>query len=1070
MSMSVCQTCRATLPEAASFCPACGAPAEPSPPTRERKVATLLFADLVGSTALGGGQDPERTRAMLDRFYDSMAGEIASIGGTVEKFIGDAVMAAFGAPRALEDHAERALHAALRMHARLAETFGDTLALRIGVNTGEVAVGRPREGSSFVTGDPVNVTARLEQAAKPGEILVGEATVSLVGTAFEFDDPITIEAKGKPEGVVCRRLRQAVTRTRPRGVVALRRAFVGRDAEIALVEEMYSGTLKDRSARLVTILGDAGVGKSTLVGELCARLRSSEPPPVLRAGRCLAYGAGITYWPFGEILRGHFGLLESDPPDAVLERLGDRHILALSLGLDVAGDLHPLVAQERLHAAWVELVDEMAAAGPVVLLMEDLHWAEQPMLDLLERIRREARGPILVLATARPEFLARRPSWGVSAERRESPTIRLEPLSEKETDLMLTQVLASTVPPALHEIVVNHAEGNPFFVEELLATLIDRGLLVRSPDGWDVAELPQDFSIPSSVHALVAARIDMLEARDKAGLQGASVIGRVFWPRPVRELLEGEDPDYPLLEEREFVRKRDESSMVGDIEYWFKHVVTKDVAYGTLSKSNRLHLHARFADWLEGYGSARDDLVPLLAHHYAESVRPDSVDLAWGDDPAESARLRANAVRWLQRAAELAVGRYDIDGTLALLHQALELEPSTRAKAEMWKQVGRAHALRYEGDAFWAALDQAIGLSDEDELTAELYAELSFLTTTRFGMWLRKPDLSLVDGWIERALELAGLRSTARAKALIARVLWHENDARATSDAAEAIEIAEGLDDIQIRSFALAAALYAALSEGDVGTANEYAQQRIRLLPDIADADHRHDVYKSAMEPAMAAGHVDEVARLERLVAESTAELSPHHRLHGVAFTVMAREHSGRWEAIRDLGPRIEEAVRANEATPCMMNQRTLLAAALANAVLGDFEEAARLEREADAIGMEGYETWFGPVRAALAAERGDQAEVERLLPTFPREAYGFGDAVSLALRLTALTTIGARDLVETEAPPLIKPDTYLEPFALRALGHVRGDTELLLRAVDRFEEMGLDWHAARTRALVPTS
>jgi hypothetical protein len=1007
---------------------------------------------------------------MLVRFYDSMAGEIASIGGTVEKFIGDAVMAAFGAPRALEDHAERALHAALRMRARLAETFGDALALRIGVNTGEVALGRPREGSSFVTGDTVNVAARLEQAAKPGEILVGEATVSLVGTAFEFDDPISVEAKGKPDGVACRRLRQAVKRTRPRGLVALRRTFVGRGGEMAAAEESYSASLEDRRARLVTILGDAGVGKSTLVGELCARLRSSEPVPVLRTGRCLAYGRGITYWPFGEILREHFGLLESDPPDAVLERLGDRYILALSLGLDVAGDLHPLVALERLHAAWVELVNEMAAAGPVVLLLEDLHWAEQPMLDLIERIQREAHAPILMLVTARPEFLERRTGWGAGTERSESRTIHLQPLSETETDLMLGQVLASTVPPALHDVVVSHAEGNPFFVEELLATLIDRGLLVRREGEWEVAELPPNFSIPRSVQALVAARIDMLQVREKDGLQGASVIGRVFWPRPVRELLEGEDPDYTLLEEREFVRKRDESSMEGDIEFWFKHIVTKEVAYGTLSKAKRLRLHARFADWLGGYGSGRDDFVPLLAHHYAESVRPDSVDLAWGDDPVETARLRTHAVRWLQRAAELAVGRYDIDGTLALLHQAIELEQSKAVKAELWKQVGRAHALRYEGDAFWKALDQAIGLSDDNEVTAELYAELSFLTTTRYGMWLRKPDLSLVDGWIDRALELAGPQSSARAKALIARVFWHETDARSAGDAAAAIEIAKGLDDIQIQSFALSAALYAALAAGDLGTSNGYAEQRIRLLPDISDADHRHDIYKSAMEPAMALGHVDEVARLELLVGESTAELSPHHRVHGVGFSVMAREFSGRWEAIRDLGSHIEEAVRANEATPCMLNQRTLLAAALANAVLGDFDEAARLERKANAIGMEGYEVWFGPVRAAIAAERGDQAEVERLLPTFPREKYGSGDAVSLALRLTALTTVGASDLVEAEAPPLIKPHTYLEPFALRALGHVRGDTELVLRAVDLFQEMGLDWHAARTRALLPTT
>src|SRR5438874_10470262 len=259
--MAVCANCGAELPEAARFCPTCAAPVDRAPePAEERKVATVLFADLVGSTALGSEQDPERTRVLLDRFYDAMAEEIELAGGTVEKFVGDAVMAAFGAPAALEDHAERALHAALGMQRRLHELFGHRLALRIGVNTGEVVVGRPREGSSFVTGDAVNVGARLEQAAGPGEILVGERTAGAARGAFELAEPLTVEAKGKSAGVVARRLVRALSLMRPRGVGGLRTVFVGRDAELERLRDAYVRSVAEQRPQLAAIVGDAGVG------------------------------------------------------------------------------------------------------------------------------------------------------------------------------------------------------------------------------------------------------------------------------------------------------------------------------------------------------------------------------------------------------------------------------------------------------------------------------------------------------------------------------------------------------------------------------------------------------------------------------------------------------------------------------------------------------------------------------------------------------------------------------------------------------------------------------------------
>src|SRR5438876_8347748 len=291
-AMPTCRQCSAPLPEGARFCPICAAPVEREPTARERKLATVLFADLVGSTALGGSLDPEHTRDMLDRFYDAMAAEIALGGGTVEKFIGDAVVAVFGAPAAQEDHAERALQVALWMHGRLATLFGERLALRIGVNSGEVVVGRPREGSSFVTGDAVNVAARLEQAAGPGRVLAGERTAALFGGAVESDEPTTIEAKGTPGAAACRRLVRTLALVRPRGVRGLASVFVGREAEFEELQGRYASVVTDGQPQLVSILGDAGVGKSRLTREVWDWLGIQSTAPTCRIGRTPSYGKG----------------------------------------------------------------------------------------------------------------------------------------------------------------------------------------------------------------------------------------------------------------------------------------------------------------------------------------------------------------------------------------------------------------------------------------------------------------------------------------------------------------------------------------------------------------------------------------------------------------------------------------------------------------------------------------------------------------------------------------------------------------------------------------------------------
>jgi class 3 adenylate cyclase/tetratricopeptide (TPR) repeat protein len=1026
----------------------------------ERKLATVLFADLVGSTALGGSEDPERTRALLARFYDAMAEEIERAGGTVEKFAGDAVMAVFGAPTALEDHAERALHAALALLHRTRE-LDERLELRIGVNTGEVVVGQAREGSSFVTGDPVNVAARLEQGAEPGEILAGERTVSAARGAFEFAEPITIEAKGKAEGVRCRRVVRALSLMRPRGVGNLGQAFVGRETDLRRLVRAYQSVVEERVPRLVTILGDAGVGKTRLVRELWSHLGGLDPEPLRRTGRCLSYGTGVGYWALGEVLREHFGLLESDPPERVLEQLGERRILGLALGFDVAGTLHPLAVRDRFQDAWAEFLTDVAAERPVVLLVEDIHWAEDQLLDLLEHALSSVDGPLLLVATARPELAERRPGWGTRAR---GDRVELEPLSRDDSALMLDELLSGGLPTELRELVVARAEGNPFFVEELLGMLIDRRMLRRDNGSWTLDDLPPDFAVPDSVHAVLAARIDLLEPAEKAALQAAAVIGRVFWAGPIYELVESE-PDLRILEERDLIRRRGGSSMSGEREYAIKHALTREVAYSSLPKARRARLHAAFADWLERLGE-RDEVAAFLAHHYAEAVRPEDVDLAWGGEEEERDRVRAKAALWLERAAELALGRLEIEDALALLHRALSLEPDEVGQARVWRMVGKANALKFDGDAFLTAMERSLSVCSSPAICAETYGELAFQSSLRGGMWRKRPEADVVDGWIDRALESSGPDSATRVKALIARCIWLRKGMAEVAH--EAMEIAERLGDRDLQVYAWGGRSMAAFSEGDFETALSWAQRRLDALDEISDPDHVADIYELAISAYCAAGGLDE-ARGLAIAHEAVVEpLTDHHRVHGVAVRLEVDETRGDWEHALELAAETEARVEANLATPCVRNARSLLVLALAAAYLGDETTARRYERRAAELTPEGYDYMLAGPRTRLVLLRGELGDVDALVwPADLAAGQTWFVLQSVAARLDALAAAREREKLEHEAVPLLQLEhSYLTPFALRALGVVRGDQTLLERAHAVFESLGLAWHAEETKRL----
>jgi class 3 adenylate cyclase/tetratricopeptide (TPR) repeat protein len=1055
-----CAQCGTTAPADARFCPKCAAPLgrKPTAP-EERKLATVLFADLVGSTALGALQDPERTRAMLDRFYDAMADEISRVGGTVEKFAGDAVMAVFGVPVAQEDHVERGLHAGLAMRRRLGELFGGALSLRIGINTGEVVAGLAREQSAFVTGDAVNVAARLEQAAEPDEILVGERSAALVAGAFEFEAPMLVEAKGKAEGVECRRLVRALSLMRPRGVPGLRPAFVGRDAELGLLRQACERVRATGEPQAATIMGEAGVGKTRLLRELWEWCGREAPEVVRRTGRCVPYGLARTYQPLAEIVREHHDILGGESPERVLAVLGERKILALALGLDVAGDLHPIEARDRLHEAWIELIGETAAEQPLALLVEDVHWAEEPLLELLERTLLEVHAPVLLLVTARPEFLDRSPTWGRGRMR--SEWIWLEPLASADVDRWLAELAPAEAPARVRDVLAR-AEGNPLFLEELLGTLIERGAL--HGDRWDPALVPGETAVPETVQAVLAARIDLLPPREKAALRAAAVIGRAFSTGAVRELIGGAEPDFRVLEQRDFVhRLRGGSSLEAEREFVFKHALTREVAYGSLTTRERALLHAGFANWLERRGRGGDEDASLLAHHYAAAVRPTEVDLVWSGAPDRHAELQARAVRWLRRAAELAAGRFEIEEALALLGRALNLEPDAQSKIQILQEIAWVHTHRYDAQGFRAALEEALALEPERAVAADIYAQLAYYALGRTYMWKEPPGRELGHEWLASALELSEPDSSARAWALLARAA--SDPSTRMENANEVHRLGEALGDARLVVFAYEAQTLGATEARRYEEACEWADRALAASPRLLNPNYESFQHWNAGFVYLRAGRLDGARRFAEHFDELASSLTPHDQVHAVGLHAVLGGVLGAWEALGNLAVRAEKASAANGDFPCQFNWRTLLLCALGLAGLGDEREARRLEEIGRASALVAGPPELEPALLRLALLRADEEETRRILEVLPARGGPF-DVDGAAARLDALLWLGEIQCLEQEATPFLDEHGYTRPFAQRALGIARGNASLVDEAASSFDAMGLAWRAAETRDL----
>ena len=955
----------------------------------ERKLVTVLTADVVPD------EDPERTERWLARLRAVTTAEAHTLGGSIHPATGGGILVAFGVPAAQEDDAQRAVEFAYAVCDRLAPT----IPVRVAVETGEVIV-RQHD----LSGAPVLAAARMLFGAESGQVLVGE----------------------RASAVAERRARLT--------------PFIGRDAELGELSSTASSVRDERRPQLVTIIGDAGVGKSRLAREFQARLADEAPDARQLVGRCLSYGRGMAYRALGEVLRA----IRADETSSTVARLAEREILDLTLGLEVAGGLHPLAALDQLRAAWVELVAAIVRESPAVIVIEDLHWAQNDLLDLLEQLAHEVDGPLNLLCTARPELIDARPSWG---RWRDARTLWLEPLGAQEA-----AQLARDAPPHLRDVVLERAEGNPFFLEELVAQIGEGEVVVAT-------------AIPDSIHAVVAARIDQLPPTEKQALQAASVIGRSFSREAVERLLEGMRPSFSLLEERDFIRPRPRSSPEAMGEFSFKHALTCEVAYGTLPIAERARLHAGFARWLEEFADEADEPAPLLAHHYSVAVSPEYADLAWQDRAEEYEQLRQSAIAWLRRAADLAAARYEIDEGIALLEQAVELESGPPGLVQLWRALGRANALKYDGEQYWISMQRAIELCTDRGVLAELYAELAFETANRAGMWRQRPEREMVDGWIAQALELSEPGSPARVKAQLALGYWNPEGA---GDAPrEAAEVAERIGDPELRSYAYDAWGITLFVRGRLDLGYKLEMRRFALMSQITDPEHIADIYYAPITASVWRGDFDEAKQLAGKHDEIVRPLTPHHRIHGIAVLLEVEELAGNWDKIAELQATAEQRVADNANTPCVRNARSLLVCALANAHLGRGQEAERLERCADKMQMRGFGHVLETPRLRLALVRGDVEHANLLLDEpLPDRGWHRGWLLlgTHAARLDALAALGRREELEGWAPA--EPGSYLEPFLLRALGMVRGDQTLVQRAIDGFEQLGLRWHAAQTRVV----
>jgi class 3 adenylate cyclase/tetratricopeptide (TPR) repeat protein len=837
--MSSCPACGRENPEGFNFCGACGAALSTTAVREERKVVTVLFADLVGFTARAEQMDPEDVRALLVPYHAHVREELERYGGTVEKFIGDAVMALFGAPIAHEDDPERAVRAALSIRDWAREQDGE-IQLRIAVNTGEalVALGsKPDAGQGMASGDVVNTAARLQAAAPVNAILVGEATYRATRHAIDYRDALPVAAKGKTEPV---RVWEALQTRAAQGVDLLRDVrtpLVGRTRELDALRGGLERARAERTPQLVTVVGVPGIGKSRLVYELMQVVEADPELITWRQGRSLPYGEGVSFWPVAEMIKAEAGILESDSPVEVIAKLEhavesvgqhDAGWLTSHLQRVVgAGESFPLSEDRRSEAfaAWREFFESVAEQGPLVLVFEDLHWADDGTLDFVDHLVEWAGAvPLLIVGTARPELLNRRPAWG--GGKINALTLALAPLSDDDTARLISSLADRPLLDArAQRSLLDHAEGNPLYAEQYVRMVAERESL-------------EDLPLPETVHGIIAARLDALPNDEKTLLQDAAVLGKVFWRGAVAALREEDavrlDERLHALERKEFVQRARRTSVAGEAEYTFRHILVRDVAYGLIPRARRAERHERAAEWIASLGRA-DEHAEMIAHHLTTAL---DYARAAGMD---TAALERDARRALRSAAARADDLGALTTAVSLYERLLALIPAGDGeRGELLYRYIRARADDAEiDDALIEEARSELDAAGDNGISAE--AEVTFASL----FWLRG-DRAGSQTAVERALALIADEEPSPSKAQVlaqtARfAMLAGDDARAILISEEALELAERFHHVAAHSRALNTIGCSRINLGD-DTGLDYIERSL----EVAEAANSLEAWQAA--------------------------------------------------------------------------------------------------------------------------------------------------------------------------------------------------------------------------------
>jgi class 3 adenylate cyclase len=1031
----------------------------------ERKLVTILFADVTGSTALGESLDPEDVRALMGRYYRHARQVIADHGGTLEKFIGDAVMAIFGLPQAHGNDAERALAAAVALRVAVATDplLVERLLLRSGVNTGEVVATRdPSAGDFLVTGDAVNVAARLQQAANPGEILVGERTAAAAQASFLFGEAHSIEVKGKSRPLA------ALPLVGPRPTRALSRPpLVGRRRELAQLSLLRDAALEERHPQLVSIVAPAGTGKTRLLEEFLAGLDPAEGWQVATA-RCLPYGQTLTYWPLrgllDELLGAPFSLARVAEAFAAGGHSNEdagrlAGLLLATLGI-VPGEP---AERESIFNAWRLFVEALARQTPRIVVFEDLHWASESLLDLVEHITHpRTRAPLLIVVLSRPELLDRRPSWG--GGRRSFTALALDALGEALTHQLIDQLVPGLASKAVRARMVERSGGNPFFAIELARRLAERLA--------DPAALDTD-ALPDTVHEAVLARLDLLTEPEREVLQVAAVAGRTFRPPTLLAALPERDPS-AISAALEGLLARDLVTSVegADDAYAFRHILFRDVAYGMLSRAERVRLHLAVAGWLEAFASGRlDEFVELLAYHYREAVLLASQSAV----PLNVEVDAACAVHYLERAADMAVQKEAFVEAERYLHSALALAPEAdhvrlyEKLADSYPTAGWLHVYRKALEV-WRATG-----AEDPRIGARLLRTL-LISHLRFPMsaTTRPSDDEIVE-WRTESRRLAEVAADEdelwriRVADLFYPYWRGDPITPEAAEAGRALGLAaaahfEAYGDPEFQSTALDGSSMFALMSG----AHQEVIESSRLclaIPALSTFERGNALCLIVM----AYFHLGEYAQGIASAREAVAKLRPGDPVaflaEATSYALLAGLFSGHWSELSDLVDLLEEAIERRQHVAGLASARRGYLPVLHLAL-------AREDRAAAAVAAAVLERTLQPdllsgERALFAAYWEDDP---RKLD-FDSTGMVWPLAYPFALMLMFLSERGA------QTPPALLDVAAARAHAERfdallqcvqiAEALAAHDDERLAAAIEEAEAHGLMPHAARMRIVL---